>query len=270
MELCRRIYLTAGLHGLFRGAVIRLTGRGGPPVVDLQTNFGGGKTHSMIALYHLCSRLALDPLPPEVQELLDLLSGDGVVALHDRRILGTRANTDHVAVTPSGVWVIDAKWCEGLVAKKDVGGWFSTDERLFVGRRDCSKLIEGTTRQVKVVSAALGLNWAQLPVYPLLCFVGAEWGWFAKPFVLGVVTVAWPKATAEILRRPGLLSTGQVREIADHLGSQLPPASQATCRPRGGTEGPGPAANGLSAPRYAAAVRDGPDRATGQAGPDHR
>ena len=31
----------------------RLSGSGGDPVVDLQTNFGGGKTHSLLALYHL-------------------------------------------------------------------------------------------------------------------------------------------------------------------------------------------------------------------------
>ena len=33
----------------------RLSGQGGDPVVELQTNFGGGKTHSMLALYHLFS-----------------------------------------------------------------------------------------------------------------------------------------------------------------------------------------------------------------------
>jgi predicted AAA+ superfamily ATPase len=31
----------------------RLTAHGGDPVVQLQTAFGGGKTHSMLALYHL-------------------------------------------------------------------------------------------------------------------------------------------------------------------------------------------------------------------------
>ena len=36
-------------------AVRRLNGDGGDPVIELQTNFGGGKTHSMLALYHLFS-----------------------------------------------------------------------------------------------------------------------------------------------------------------------------------------------------------------------
>src|SRR4029079_6627950 len=40
---------------MLQGAVLRLSGQGGDPVVQLQTNFGGGKTHSMLALYHLFS-----------------------------------------------------------------------------------------------------------------------------------------------------------------------------------------------------------------------
>jgi predicted AAA+ superfamily ATPase len=52
-EFFRRTYLTESLKQLLVGAVRRLTGAGGDPVVQLQTNFGGGKTHSMLALYHL-------------------------------------------------------------------------------------------------------------------------------------------------------------------------------------------------------------------------
>ncbi len=54
-EFFRRTYLTESLKQLLVGAVRRLTGAGGDPVVQLQTNFGGGKTHSMLALYHLFS-----------------------------------------------------------------------------------------------------------------------------------------------------------------------------------------------------------------------
>ena len=53
VEFFRRTYLTQSLRDLLAGAMRRLTGVGGDPVVQLQTNFGGGKTHSMLALYHL-------------------------------------------------------------------------------------------------------------------------------------------------------------------------------------------------------------------------
>src|SRR5271157_5085567 len=54
-EFFRRTYLTHSLNRLLVGAVQRLSGDRGDPVVQLQTNFGGGKTHSMLALYHLFS-----------------------------------------------------------------------------------------------------------------------------------------------------------------------------------------------------------------------
>jgi hypothetical protein len=54
-EFFRRTYLTVSLKELLVGAVQRLAGKSGDPVVQLQTNFGGGKTHSMLALFHLFS-----------------------------------------------------------------------------------------------------------------------------------------------------------------------------------------------------------------------
>jgi len=54
-EFFRRTYLTEGLVDLLVTGIMRLTGQGGDPVVQLQTSFGGGKTHSMLALYHLFS-----------------------------------------------------------------------------------------------------------------------------------------------------------------------------------------------------------------------
>jgi predicted AAA+ superfamily ATPase len=54
-EFFRRTYLTESLKRLLVGAAQRLNNKGGDPVVQLQTNFGGGKTHSMLALYHLFS-----------------------------------------------------------------------------------------------------------------------------------------------------------------------------------------------------------------------
>ncbi len=64
LEFFRRTYLTEGLLSLLITGVKRMTGQGGDPVVQLQTAFGGGKTHSMLALYHLCGgQLMLSDLP---------------------------------------------------------------------------------------------------------------------------------------------------------------------------------------------------------------
>jgi hypothetical protein len=156
---------------------------------------------------------------------LDTLAEAGVVALHDRLIPGTRANIDHLAVAPSGVWVIDAKRYSGQVSKRDVGGWFSTDLRLYVGRRDCTKLVAAMGKQVAAVRAALGGDWADVPVRPVLCFIDAEWGWFARPFELDGVVVAWPKATRQLLVRPGPYTPDGIDLIAAHLENRLAAAS---------------------------------------------
>jgi len=63
VEFFRRTYLTESLNRLLGGAVQRVTAGGGDPVIQLQTNFGGGKTHSMLALYHLFSGIAPSELP---------------------------------------------------------------------------------------------------------------------------------------------------------------------------------------------------------------
>lgn len=48
----RKTYITDGLKNLLDIAEKRLNGKGGDPIIQLQTPFGGGKTHSLIALYH--------------------------------------------------------------------------------------------------------------------------------------------------------------------------------------------------------------------------
>lgn len=62
-EFFRRTYLTEGLKQLLAGALMRLSGKGGDPVIELQTNFGGGKTHTMLALYHLFFGVSAAELP---------------------------------------------------------------------------------------------------------------------------------------------------------------------------------------------------------------
>ncbi|SEO85319.1 Swt1 family HEPN domain-containing protein [Aquisalimonas asiatica] len=69
VEFYRRTYLTQGLRGLLESAMYRLSYQGGDPVVELQTNFGGGKTHSMLGLYHLFGADDVTRLPG-VEELM--------------------------------------------------------------------------------------------------------------------------------------------------------------------------------------------------------
>jgi len=63
IEFYSRTYLTDGLSVILSQAAKRLSGKGGDPVVELQTNFGGGKTHSMLALYHMVGEKSAKDLP---------------------------------------------------------------------------------------------------------------------------------------------------------------------------------------------------------------
>ncbi|MFF8957731.1 DUF499 domain-containing protein [Streptomyces sp. NPDC014894] len=72
-EFFQRTYLTEGLRDLLATSLRRVAGDGNAaPTVNLQTNFGGGKTHSMLALYHLYAPgLQRQRLPQEMQELIE-------------------------------------------------------------------------------------------------------------------------------------------------------------------------------------------------------
>ena len=71
VEFFRRTYLTDGLKELLRRTVDRVSGSAtANPVINLQTTFGGGKTHSMLAVWHLFSGRALHEFPQSVQDLL--------------------------------------------------------------------------------------------------------------------------------------------------------------------------------------------------------
>lgn len=53
VEFFARTYVTEGMTSLLVQALKRVRGKDGEPVIQLKTAFGGGKTHSMLALYHM-------------------------------------------------------------------------------------------------------------------------------------------------------------------------------------------------------------------------
>lgn len=147
--------------------------------------------------------------------------GDTAVLLHDRKVPRTRGNIDHLAIAASGVWIIDAKRYRGKVERRDVGGWFSSDLRLFVGGRDRTKLIEGLGWQHDAVLAAL--DGAEVPLHRALSFVDADWPlFFAKPLQFDGVWVSWPAKLAELIAQPGPLDDTGIEATARLLAERLP------------------------------------------------
>ena len=70
-EFFARTYMTEGMRRLLKEAIYRLVYGNGEPVIEVKTAFGGGKTHSMMALYHLFNRkYRLTEVDESVRQLL--------------------------------------------------------------------------------------------------------------------------------------------------------------------------------------------------------
>jgi hypothetical protein len=135
---------------------------------------------------------------------LDALASENLRVLHDRRIPNSRANIDHIVVTPQAIWVIDAKKYKGRPNLQIDGGLFRPRvEKLIVAGRDKSKLVEGVEWQVEQVMDAV----PGVPVVGVLCFVEADWPLIGGSFSVRGVEVLWPKKLAT---RLGASSTGPV------------------------------------------------------------
>src|SRR5437870_1541600 len=110
VDFFRRTYLTESLKGLLVNAVRRLAGQGGDPVVQLQTNFGGGKTHSMLALYHLFSGTA----PSELLGIDGVMQDTGAKMLPTAKrvvLVGNKISPGNPVTKPDGT-VVRTLWGE--------------------------------------------------------------------------------------------------------------------------------------------------------------
>ncbi|MCP5148712.1 MAG: ATP-binding protein [Pseudomonadales bacterium] len=104
VEFFRRTYLTESLKEMLVGAVRRLTAGDGDPVVQLQTNFGGGKTHSMLALYHLFSGIA----PTDLAGIDAVMADAGVGKIPTARrvvLVGNKISPGNPSIKPDGTAV---------------------------------------------------------------------------------------------------------------------------------------------------------------------
>jgi hypothetical protein len=103
-----RTFVTSGLRELLGKALKRLSGdMNASPVVNLQTNFGGGKTHSMLSLYHLFSGLPSASFSQEIQELVTESGVSELSSLNVKRVVlvGTALRPGSATVKEDGTQV---------------------------------------------------------------------------------------------------------------------------------------------------------------------
>jgi hypothetical protein len=141
--------------------------------------------------------------------------------LHDRLMPLGRGNIDHLAVAPTGVFVIDAKAIRGAVrvVRPLVGV-----PRLVVNGHRRNKLVAGLNRQVNAVRGALDAEgYVDVPVHGTLCFTEAELPWFGRCEINGY-RLRHPRAVARALNRKGALPVETIDALAHRLSIAFPPA----------------------------------------------
>ena len=161
-----------------------------------------------------------------VAKILAQRLNDDVYVLHDRRIAGSRANIDHIAVAPSGVWVIDTKRHKGkgrATAKVAVRTPLLGSAKLTVDGRDESQLVEGLAKQFELVVAAMRGIAPDVPVHGALCFVDADLPVLGKLTMNGLYVVS-PKRLVKRLSASGPVVATGARVLAGDLSRRFPPA----------------------------------------------
>jgi len=146
----------------------------------------------------------------------------GAMVLHDRAMPGRSANIDHIALAPSGVYIVDAKHYAGEPRADTLHGTGdSATRRLYVGHEDRTELVDAVRWQARVVEAILADP--EVPVRGVLCFVGATWG-ITNGFLVHGVGVTSPDRLPVLVGSPGPLSSERIAAIHRHLRAALAPA----------------------------------------------
>ena len=129
----RRTFLTQGLQALVTQGLHRLSrDPRGIPVIGLQTNFGGGKTHSLLSLYHLFAGLELTAFPKELQDVIRRAGITRLPAVKRAVLVGTAISPSQPLPKDDGIqvrtlwgelaWQLGGREAYELVADADATG----------------------------------------------------------------------------------------------------------------------------------------------------
>src|SRR5689334_9527959 len=133
--------------------------------------------------------------PDPMTRQLERRSYDDVVLLRDRRTRGGRTRFDHIAIAPSGVWVIASAPDAGRV---DVTRNLIGRRRLLVGGEDRTQLVVDLERQVEMVhELAHGAY-----VTGVLCLPNADLP-LLKRLWLRNILLCWPRAVRKLVNARG-------------------------------------------------------------------
>jgi predicted AAA+ superfamily ATPase len=230
-----RTYLTGGLQNLLLNAARRLSGAGGEPVVELQTNFGGGKTHSLLALYHMVGGMSADELLG-----LDQLLGEAGLEVPkqvNRAVLvGTSRGPQDVKTVEDGTeirttwgdlaWQLGGKEAFDMVAEQDKSGVAPGSElleKLFTTYSPCLILIDEWVAYLRNIYGVDGLPSGSFDAN--LSFVQALTE-AVKPVEGALLVASLPAAQSEAGGSGGQEALTRLKQTFSRVESPWLPASQ--------------------------------------------
>src|SRR4051794_15040592 len=112
---------------------------------------------------------------------------------------------------------MDAKRCKGRPRLTVEGGLLGPRvEKLLVGTRDCTKVVDGVLKQMDVV---LGVVGHELDVHGVLCSVEADWPRLGGSFAIRGVEALWPKKLYPKLRADGSLDEETIGNVHRQLAT---------------------------------------------------
>lgn len=119
VQFFKRTFITEGMRDLLTSVALRLAGRGGDPVVQLQTNFGGGKTHTLLAVYHLARQ---ESSLAQMEGIPALLDDAGIMELPKARVAVIDGNclSPNMPVERDGmdIWTMWGVMAHALLGKE--------------------------------------------------------------------------------------------------------------------------------------------------------
>jgi predicted AAA+ superfamily ATPase len=233
-EFFRRTYITGGLKDLLRIALRRLNGQDADPVIELQTNFGGGKTHSMLALYHLCSGTPLNLLSG-LEEVCAEVGIKSVPKANTAVLVGTAFSAAEPTTKPDGT-VVNTLWGEMAHQLGGADGYAivanSDRERVAPGARDIAELFRQCAPCLVLIDEwvayarnLVGKDDLPAGTYDSQISFAQALTEAAKQVPNALLLISVPQSTNEIGGSNGQLALDGLRNVVNRVAYEWRPAS---------------------------------------------
>ncbi len=154
-----------------------------------------------------------------IGQMLEAARIHGIEVLHGLTVSPPQVVVDHLVIAANGVWVVHAvPALDGKLERRDLGDWFTSDQRLFIADADRSDLLAASQERTNGVASLLQASeFTAVVVRGVLCFEMVQPGWVTAPFVLDGTTITWRRHLVEPMLTPVVLGTETRQALTRHF-----------------------------------------------------